>query len=107
LRHGGQTVAGGALRRYDDETAEVKRMWTSHEHRRQGLGRRVLDELEVAARDLGYRRLYLTTGPRQPEAAALYLAAGFEPQFDVNADPESIGPLPFSKKLAVSLQVAS
>jgi SsuE family FMN reductase len=107
LRHGGQTVAGGAIRRYDDQTAEVKRMWTSHLHRRQGLGRRVLAELEEVARDLGYRRLYLTTGPRQPEASALYLAAGFEPQFDLDADPESIGPLPFSKTLAVSLQVAS
>ncbi|MEV6410486.1 NADPH-dependent FMN reductase [Kribbella sp. NPDC051718] len=107
LRHDGQTVAGGAIRRYDDQTAEVKRMWTSHLHRRQGLGRRVLAELEVVARDLGYRRLYLTTGPRQPEASALYLAAGFEPQFDVDADPESIGPLPFSKNLPVSLQVAS
>jgi SsuE family FMN reductase len=107
LRHGGETVAGGAIRRYDDQTAEVKRMWTSHLHRRQGLGRRVLEELEAAAVDLGYRKLYLTTGPRQPEASGLYLAVGFEPQFDVEADPESIGPLSFSKELAVRLQVAS
>jgi SsuE family FMN reductase len=107
LRHGGETVAGGAIRRYDDQTAEVKRMWTSHLFRRQGLGRRVLAELESAAADLGYTKLYLTTGPRQPEAAALYVAAGFEPQFDLEADPESIGPLPFRKNLAVRLQVAS
>jgi len=85
----------------------VKRMWTSHLHRRQGLGRRVLAELEAAAIDLGYRKLYLTTGPRQPEAAALYLAVGFEPQFDVEVDPESIGPLPFTKDLTVALKVAS
>ncbi|MGC4937839.1 NADPH-dependent FMN reductase [Kribbella sp. DT2] len=107
LRYGGQTVAGGAIRRYDDETAEVKRMWTSHLHRRQGLGRRVLEELERAAAELGYRKLYLTTGPRQPEAAALYLSVGFEPRFDVEADPESIGPLPFVKDLGLRLQVAS
>jgi SsuE family FMN reductase len=107
LRYGGQTVAGGAIRRYDDETAEVKRMWTSHLHRRQGLGRRVLAELEAAAADLGYRRMYLTTGPRQPEAAGLYLAAGFEPQFDTSVDPESIGPLPFTKEIPVALKVAS
>ncbi|MEV0795099.1 NADPH-dependent FMN reductase [Kribbella sp. NPDC050459] len=107
LRSGGRTVAGGAIRRYDDETAEVKRMWTSQVHRRQGLGRRVLAELEAAALDLGYRRLYLTTGPRQPEAAALYLAAGFEPQFDTDVDPESIGPLQFRKELSVALRAAS
>ncbi|TDO30648.1 SsuE family FMN reductase [Kribbella sp. VKM Ac-2527] len=107
LRHGGQTVAGGAIRRYDDQTAEVKRMWTSQLHRRQGLGRRVLAELEAAAIELGYRKLYLTTGPRQPEAAGLYLAVGFEPQFDRSADPETIGPLPFTKDLSVALKVAS
>ena len=107
LRHGDETVAGGAIRRYDDQTAEVKRMWTSHLYRRQGLGRRVLEELEAAAAGLGYRKLYLTTGPRQPEAAALYLAVGFQPQFDVEADPESIGPLPFTKDLTLSWQVAS
>ncbi|MEU8222751.1 NADPH-dependent FMN reductase [Kribbella sp. NPDC048915] len=106
LRYCGQTLAGGALRRYDEHTAEVKQMWTSHLHRRQGLGRRVLAELEAAAVDLGYRSLYLTTGPRQPEAAALYLAAGFEPQFDVEADPESIGPLAFRKELPASNDVA-
>ncbi|MGY4766919.1 NADPH-dependent FMN reductase [Kribbella sp. CWNU-51] len=107
LRYGDQTVAGGAIRRYDDETAEVKRMWTSHLYRRQGMGRRVLAELEAAALDLGYRRLYLTTGPRQPEAAGLYLAVGFQPQFDTEVDPESIGPLPFTKDLPVALKVAS
>jgi SsuE family FMN reductase len=107
LRYGDQTVAGGAIRRYDDETAEVKRMWTSHLHRRQGLGRRVLAELEAAAVDLGYQRLYLTTGPRQPEAAGLYLAAGFQPQFDLDAEPESVGPLPFTKDLQLALRVAS
>ena len=29
LQEDGETVAGGALRRYDAETAEVKRVWTS------------------------------------------------------------------------------
>jgi SsuE family FMN reductase len=104
LLHGTETVAGGAIRRYDDQTAEVKRMWTSNRHRRQGLGRRVLGELEAVAIELGYSRLYLTTGPRQPEAAALYLSVGFKPQFDVDADPESVGPLPFTKDLPVSLR---
>ena len=52
----------------------------------------MLLELEQAAAGLGYRRIHLTTGPRQPEAAALYLAAGYLPAFDLHADPESIGP---------------
>ncbi|WP_456847294.1 GNAT family N-acetyltransferase, partial [Cellulomonas sp. P5_C6] len=72
---------------------------TSTAHRRQGLSRRVLAELETRAVAAGYQRLYLTTGPRQPEAAALYLATGFTPLFDTAADPEEIGPLAFEKWL--------
>jgi polar amino acid transport system permease protein len=63
----------------------------------------VLAELERTAAAAGYRRLYLTTGPRQPEAKGLYLAAGYTPLFDVTADPMTIGPLPFEKPLPVLL----
>ncbi len=99
LLENGETVAGGALRRYDDSTAEVKRVWTSHRHRRRGLARRVMAELESVALELGYRRIHLTTGPRQPEARNLYLASGYTPRFDPAADPETIGPLAFAKEL--------
>jgi GNAT superfamily N-acetyltransferase len=83
LLEGGVPVAGGAFRRHADAgTAEVKRMWTAAAHRRRGLARRVLAELEARAAARGYARMYLTTGPRQPEAKALYLAAGWTPLFD-------------------------
>jgi SsuE family FMN reductase len=95
----GQTIAGGAIRRYDAETAEVKRVWTNAQFRRQGLARRVLSELERAAASLGYKRIHLTTGPRQPEARALYLAAGYVPAFDTSVDPEAVGPHAFDKEL--------
>ncbi|MFD7924185.1 GNAT family N-acetyltransferase [Streptomyces sp. NPDC059740] len=95
----GESVAGGAFRRFDRDTAELKRIWTHSAHRRRGLARRVVAALEREAADRGYRRLYLTTGPRQPEARGLYLAAGYTPLFDTGADPESIGPLPFEKHL--------
>ncbi|MEU1227284.1 MULTISPECIES: GNAT family N-acetyltransferase [unclassified Streptomyces] len=95
----GRPVAGGAYRRYDDDTAELKRIWTHSAHRRRGLARRVLTVLEREAAARGYSRVYLTTGPRQPEAKGLYLASGYRPLFDVSADPESIGPLPFEKFL--------
>ncbi|MEU0839620.1 GNAT family N-acetyltransferase [Streptomyces sp. NPDC005962] len=98
LEHG-EPVAGGAFRRYDAATAELKRIWTHSGHRRRGLARRVVAELECVAGTYGYRRLYLTTGPRQPEARGLYLATGYTPLFDTEADPETIGPLPFEKHL--------
>ncbi|WP_329789215.1 GNAT family N-acetyltransferase [Lentzea sp. DG1S-22] len=97
LVEGGVAVAGGAFKRYDEETAEMKRIWTHSQHRRRGLARRVLAELENEARTFGYSRIHLTTGPRQPEAKGLYLATGYTPLFDVATDPPTIGPLAFSK----------
>ncbi|MFF5209164.1 GNAT family N-acetyltransferase [Streptosporangium sp. NPDC000396] len=94
----GETVAGGAFRRYDAATAELKRLWTHPRFRRAGLGRLVVRELEREALRRGYRRIYLTTGPRQPEAVRLYLSSGYEPQFDVANRPTE-GPLAFVKEL--------
>jgi GNAT superfamily N-acetyltransferase len=99
IQENGESIAGGAFRRYNPTTAELKRIWTHSAHRRRGLGRRVLAELEALAAARGYTRLYLTTGPRQPEAKHLYLNTGYLAQFDLAADPETIGPLAFTKEL--------
>ncbi|MEV5431800.1 GNAT family N-acetyltransferase [Streptomyces sp. NPDC052701] len=107
LLQGAEPVAGGAFRRYDATTAELKRIWTHSAHRRRGLARRVVAELEREAAARGYRRVYLTTGPRQPEARGLYLATGYTPLFDQEADPETIGPLPFEKHLAARVRTAA
>jgi GNAT superfamily N-acetyltransferase len=74
---GATTAAGGGFRRHDAGTCEVKRMWTHPDYRRRGLAARVLGALEDAARDAGYTRLILETGPRQPEAEALYARRGY------------------------------
>lgn len=77
----GVPVTGGAFCRFDAsdgiKTAELKRIWTDSRCRRLGYGRLLLAELEARAGALGYRRVYLTTGTRQPEAEALYTAAGY------------------------------
>jgi polar amino acid transport system permease protein len=111
----GQTVAGGALRAFDYEmaakgilgadlpdlpTAEFKRIWTHAEYRRRGLGRRVLDELERRAAELGYRQVFLTTGPSQPEAVGLYLAAGYTELADLGAAARGYRVHPFVKALS-------
>jgi GNAT superfamily N-acetyltransferase len=99
VREHGESVAGGAFKRYDEQTAEVKRMWTHSAHRRRGLARIVLAELEAEAKRRGYLRLFLTTGPKQPEAAALYQATGYR-SLDAGAiDTEGFGLLAFDKVL--------
>jgi GNAT superfamily N-acetyltransferase len=100
IQENGESIAGGAFRRYDAATAELKRIWTHSAHRRRGLARLVLAELEALAVRRGYDRLYLTTGPRQPEARHLYLTTGYEPQFHVDADPETLELLAFTKELS-------
>ncbi|HEY3392398.1 MAG TPA: GNAT family N-acetyltransferase [Lacipirellulaceae bacterium] len=74
---GDQPVGCGAVRRIDPAVAEIKRMYVAPEARGRGVGRQVLLQLEAEARRLGATRLLLETGPRQPEALALYSRAGF------------------------------
>jgi GNAT superfamily N-acetyltransferase len=58
--------------------AEVKRMYVAPPARRQGLAQRMLTHLETTARDAGADVMILETGTAQPEAMALYVAAGYE-----------------------------
>lgn len=93
-------VAGGAFKPYDDDTVELKRIWTAPDARGRGLAARVVAELERQARARGASRVYLTTGPRQPEAVRLYLHAGYTPLYDTSLPPEEIGIHAFEKALS-------
>ena len=73
----GMPIGCGAVRRIDAGVAELKRMYVSPAMRGRGVGRALLDALVAEARQLGATRLVLETGPRQPEAIALYERAGF------------------------------
>jgi GNAT superfamily N-acetyltransferase len=99
LLRGGETIAGGAFMRFDDSTAEVKRVWTRSDFRRQGLAQRIMQALEDQAAAQGYTRIYLTTGFRQPEAVALYLGLGYRPLFLPELDPALYRLLPFEKHI--------
>lgn len=99
LLRGSETIGGGGFKRKDERTAEFKRIWTHADLRRQGLARRVVDALELRALKQGYRRIYLTTGFKQPEAWALYTHLGYTPLFDRSIAPEVHLVLPFGKDL--------
>jgi GNAT superfamily N-acetyltransferase len=73
----GEPVGCGAVRRTDPGVAEIKRMYVAPNARGRRVGRQILDVLEAEARRLGVTRVVLETGPRQPEAIALYAHAGF------------------------------
>jgi putative acetyltransferase len=78
VRREEQAVGCGGICRFDRTRAELKRMYVLPEARGEGLGRRILVELEVHARRLGYEGVVLETGDRQLEALGLYRSAGYE-----------------------------
>ena len=75
----GLAIGCGALRRLDAATGEVKRMYVDPDLRGQGVGARILRELEASAAAMGVRRLVLETGVHQAEAIAVYRRTGFNP----------------------------
>ena len=80
-RDGGELLGVAALKRLDDEHAEVKSMHTAEAARGRGIGRALVEHVIVIARERGYRRLSLETGagPAFAPARRLYAAAGFAP----------------------------
>ena len=61
----------------DRDHVELRKMYLLPEARRQGIGRRLLDESIDQARRLGYRHVRLETASVLTEAIALYQRAGF------------------------------
>src|SRR4029077_6645858 len=82
----GRPVGCGGIKRLDDTSAELKRLYLSASARGRGLGRRLLEELEAHARALGYVVLRLDTGDLQPEALGLFRSAGYQQIADYNGN---------------------
>lgn len=65
-------VGCGAIKKFDETSAEVKRMFVSLEKRGLGVAQKILQELEICAKELGYQKCMLETGIRQVEAVKFY-----------------------------------
>jgi GNAT superfamily N-acetyltransferase len=76
---GSEPVGCAGLRRIDDRTAELKRMYVRPRARGRGIARALLAACEQQAEALGYEQIWLETGTMQPEAVTLYLTSGYEP----------------------------
>lgn len=91
-------VGCGAVRKLDETTGEIKRMWVDPAARGQGVGRQLLSALEGAAVELGCETVYLDTSAHLSEAIALYRSFGYEeiPAYNDN----EYAALWFEKRLA-------
>jgi GNAT superfamily N-acetyltransferase len=81
---GERTLGCGAIKAFDDNSMEVKRMYVLPEARQRGIASLVLATLEEWAREMGYTRTVLETGSRQTEAVAMYDRNGYTriPNYD-------------------------
>ncbi len=89
LVRGDAVLACAGIRRLDDTTGELKRMWVSPDLRGQGVGARLLEAVERQSLALGFDTLRLDTNDGLSAAMALYTSRGYVPIEDYNGNPDA------------------
>ena len=74
----GKTIGCGSFKRYDEYTAEIKRVFISEKYRRKGCAKQLMEALENSAKEAGFLRLILETGGKLRPAIELYESLGYE-----------------------------
>lgn len=77
-RQSGQVIGTGALVHRSESTAEIVRMSVAASHRRQGIGRLILERLVNHAHRIGMKQIILETTAAWEEVVEFYQNAGFE-----------------------------
>jgi diamine N-acetyltransferase len=77
--YGKQTTCCGALRPFNNESVELKRMFVRKQFRGKGFSKKLYYFLETLAREKSFRQVILETGEKQHEAIGLYRSLGFTP----------------------------
>ncbi len=71
-------IGCGALKQYDEQSIEIKRMYTSPKSRGKGIASVILKALEEWSLELSYKKCILETGIKQVEAIGLYKKNGYK-----------------------------
>lgn len=83
-------IGTGALKRLDESTAELKRLWLLEEYHSKGIGYQVVAHLLDFARSKNYERILLQTSPEQTRAISFYKRLGFYEINCYNNKPDEI-----------------
>lgn len=78
LYQNGVPVGCGAIKRFDNKSYEIKRMFVHPDARGQGYAQKLVITLENWAKECGANRTLLETGKRMPAAVSLYLKMGYK-----------------------------
>lgn len=71
-------VGTAALKRFDDDTAELKALYLDKDYRGKGLGSLLMDKLVKTARELNYKSIVLDSMSQYKDARRLYEKTGFK-----------------------------
>ena len=71
-------VGCGAFKKFDENTAEIKRMFVHPNHRNKGIASYILNELELWANELSFSSFILETSPKLTSAIILYEKKGYK-----------------------------
>jgi GNAT superfamily N-acetyltransferase len=93
-----EVVGCVALRRVDDATCEMKRVYVRPHARGEQLGRRLVEHILEQAREAGYVRICLDVLPEFAAARRLYEAFGF-----ADAPAVTFNPVPGTRFLGLDL----
>lgn len=72
------SVGCGAIKKFDNNAVEIKRMYVDEKYRGTGIAQTILNELENWANELGYKKTVLETGKRQVEAVKFYYKCNYK-----------------------------
>lgn len=72
-----KAIGCAGIRKLDDATAELKRMYIRGEYRGYGIGVQMLEQSLQKAKELGYKKIRLDTLKTMEKAKALYRSFGF------------------------------
>lgn len=91
-------VGTGAIKRLDDSTSELKRMWFLKEYRGKGWGLKMVHQLFAFAKEQGYKKVCLAVWDpqNQQQAVSFYKKNGF---YEIAPYKQSPSKLYMEKKL--------